>query len=192
MLTERQKRFVDAYAGNGLEAARSAGYAGSDATLKVTASKLLKHPAVRDAIEERQAHPPDTSPEGPRLAPKHQAFVDAYLRLGDAAKAARAIGVAASSARKMLRRADVHEALELDRARREAADIVQARETQVLLSAIARDSGVDAKDRIRALDVLHKIQRGMLPAAARGEATSSEPKRPHLVIVRNGRGPSDG
>lgn len=53
MLTVAQKAFVDAkLAGmNGLEAARRAGYKGNDATLKVRAAKLMKHPAVAAAIE---------------------------------------------------------------------------------------------------------------------------------------------
>ena len=55
MLTERQKAFVDAYAGpgTGLAAARAAGYTGSDATLKVAASRLLRVPAVMAALEDR-------------------------------------------------------------------------------------------------------------------------------------------
>ena len=55
MLTERQKKFVDAYAGRGtgIVAARAAGYAGTDAVLRVAASKLLRVPEVAAAIEDR-------------------------------------------------------------------------------------------------------------------------------------------
>ena len=57
MLTVQQRAFVDARSRglNGLEAARAAGYKGNDATLKVTASRLMKHPGVRAALEERAA-----------------------------------------------------------------------------------------------------------------------------------------
>lgn len=54
-LTAKQQAFVDAYAGNGTQAARAAGYTGSDATLAVTASDLLRNPNVASAIQKRQA-----------------------------------------------------------------------------------------------------------------------------------------
>lgn len=59
MLTERQKAFVRAYAGpgTGLAAARAAGYSGSDETLKVTASRMLRVPAIASALEDRLALP---------------------------------------------------------------------------------------------------------------------------------------
>lgn len=52
-LTPKQQAFVDAYAGNGVEAARAAGYAGDDATLATSASRLLKHAEVSAAIARR-------------------------------------------------------------------------------------------------------------------------------------------
>lgn len=52
-LTPRQQAFVDAYQGNGTEAARVAGYAGDAQTLAVTASRLLKHAKVDEAIKRR-------------------------------------------------------------------------------------------------------------------------------------------
>lgn len=58
-LSERERRFVDAYmgaaAGNGTEAARLAGYAGKAETLKVQASRLLTKANVQAAIAERRA-----------------------------------------------------------------------------------------------------------------------------------------
>lgn len=58
-LTEKQRRFVEAYCGlalgNATEAARLAGYKGSDGTLGVTAHETLKNPKVRRAIEEASA-----------------------------------------------------------------------------------------------------------------------------------------
>jgi len=69
MLTERQKRFVDAYRGHGsgLAAARAAGYQGSIETLRVRASKLLRQPEVAEALRDRQASAPAIEP-GPDLA----------------------------------------------------------------------------------------------------------------------------
>lgn len=52
-LTPKQQAFVDAYAGNGVEAARLAGYAGDAKVLAVTASRLLADAKVADAIARR-------------------------------------------------------------------------------------------------------------------------------------------
>lgn len=56
-LTEKQRRFVEAYmgeaAGNATEAARIAGYTGDDVTLRVTAHENLTKPNIREAIESR-------------------------------------------------------------------------------------------------------------------------------------------
>lgn len=52
-LTPKQQAFVDAYAGNGVEAARAAGYTGDDATLATSASRLLRHAEVSAAIARR-------------------------------------------------------------------------------------------------------------------------------------------
>lgn len=54
-LTPKQQAFVDAYTGNGTDAARAAGYTGTDGALAVSASKLLKLPKVREAIDARRA-----------------------------------------------------------------------------------------------------------------------------------------
>ena len=52
-LTVKQQRFVDAYDGNATEAARIAGYKGSDRTLtQVGAENLAKH-YIADAIQKR-------------------------------------------------------------------------------------------------------------------------------------------
>jgi phage terminase small subunit len=53
-LTPKQQAFVDAYAGNGTEAARAAGYQGTDATLATVASKLLKVAKVSEALARRR------------------------------------------------------------------------------------------------------------------------------------------
>ena len=53
-LTPRQQKFVDAYAGNATDAARRAGYRGTDNTLAQTGSDLLRNPEVRAAIRRRE------------------------------------------------------------------------------------------------------------------------------------------
>lgn len=56
-LTEKQRRFVDAYmgeaAGNGTEAARIAGYKGNDVTLASVSAENLRKPQIAVAIKER-------------------------------------------------------------------------------------------------------------------------------------------
>lgn len=52
-LTERQRRFVEAYSerANATLAARAAGYTGSDETLAVTGSQLLRNPKVAKVLD---------------------------------------------------------------------------------------------------------------------------------------------
>lgn len=61
-LTEKQRRFVEAYmgkaAGNATEAARIAGYKGTDNTLKSVGNENLNKPDVAAAIAERQNNDP--------------------------------------------------------------------------------------------------------------------------------------
>lgn len=54
-LTERQRAFVREYQGegDGVRAARAAGYAGNDRTLAVQAAKNLRHEGVRAALADR-------------------------------------------------------------------------------------------------------------------------------------------
>ncbi|MEM6532951.1 MAG: terminase small subunit [Myxococcota bacterium] len=56
-LTEKQRRFVEAYlgeaCGNATEAARQAGFAGSRTTLQQVGHENLRKPHIRDAIDER-------------------------------------------------------------------------------------------------------------------------------------------
>jgi phage terminase small subunit len=78
-LTEKQRRFVEAYmgeaAGNGTQAARLAGYAGTDLTLADVASSNLRKPDVAAAIAERVADDPAISTRKER-----QAFLTAVQR----------------------------------------------------------------------------------------------------------------
>lgn len=61
-MTEKQRRFVEAYmgtaAGNATEAARIAGYAGSDNTLKSVGAENLAKPDIAAAIDARQKADP--------------------------------------------------------------------------------------------------------------------------------------
>lgn len=52
-LNARQRKFVYAYAGNAAAAARAAGYLGSDAAIRVTASRVLANANVAAAIAAR-------------------------------------------------------------------------------------------------------------------------------------------
>lgn len=53
-LTPKQQKFLQIYTGNGVDAARKAGYTGSDATLSQTAYELLRKPEIAEAIAKRQ------------------------------------------------------------------------------------------------------------------------------------------
>lgn len=52
-LNPRQRKFGELYEGNGTEAARRAGYKGSDNTLAQTARDLLRNPQIQALIETR-------------------------------------------------------------------------------------------------------------------------------------------
>lgn len=52
-LTLKQARFVEVYAGNGVEAARLAGYKGGEATLAQQAYRMLRIAEIAEAIEAR-------------------------------------------------------------------------------------------------------------------------------------------
>ena len=53
-LTTKQLKFIEAYAGNGTEAARLAGYKGNDKTLSSVAVENLAKPIIAHAIKERE------------------------------------------------------------------------------------------------------------------------------------------
>jgi phage terminase small subunit len=54
-LTAKQARFVAAYDGNAADAARKAGYSGTDQALGVTGYRLLKNPQIKAAIAGRES-----------------------------------------------------------------------------------------------------------------------------------------
>ena len=56
----RQLKFIEAYTGNGADAARLAGYKGDDKTLASVAYKLLTNTDIKRAIQERVAKQTDS------------------------------------------------------------------------------------------------------------------------------------
>lgn len=54
-LTPRQKKFIELYKGNGTEAARLAGYKGSEDCLGKTAYDLLRNPKIKKQIQNRES-----------------------------------------------------------------------------------------------------------------------------------------
>lgn len=52
-MTTKQRRFAEVYAGNGVTAAREAGYGGNERTLAVTAHHLLRNPNILIEIRAR-------------------------------------------------------------------------------------------------------------------------------------------
>ena len=54
-LTTKQQAFVDAYTGNATDAARKAGYQGSENTLAQAGKANLRNPHIIEAIEKRRA-----------------------------------------------------------------------------------------------------------------------------------------
>lgn len=53
-LTQKQRKFVEAYAGNATEAARLAGYTGTPDSLRVMASRLLANVHISEALATRE------------------------------------------------------------------------------------------------------------------------------------------
>lgn len=53
-LTTREQKFVEYYSGNAIDAAKKAGYTGTDNTISVTAHRLLRKPKIKDAIRQRE------------------------------------------------------------------------------------------------------------------------------------------
>lgn len=110
-LTERQRRFVDAYlvSRNAAQAAREAGYSPARAT--TTGSELLRRAPVVAALRARGLEPPrglhpSTQIRKPivrrrrtELNPLEERFALAYLVTGNAAEAARRAGLKAAQAK---------------------------------------------------------------------------------------------
>ncbi len=129
-LTEKQRRFVEAYVGeaqgNATQAARLAGYSGDDPTLAVAGAKLIRNGKVAEAIE--AARKPRT------------------------------------------RRA-----------------ILTRDERQALLTEFANDAGAEVKDRIKAIEVLGKMQGDFIE---KHEVEHRGAMVVRVVMPDNGRGPA--
>lgn len=53
-LNYKQNKFAECYKGSGIEAAKEAGYKGTDNALMVSACRLLRNPKIQEIIKERQ------------------------------------------------------------------------------------------------------------------------------------------
>jgi phage terminase small subunit len=98
-LTEKQRRFVEAYmgeaAGNATEAARMAGYGGDDPTdayLASMGSENLRKPKIQAAIAERVAADPKIASREERQQFWTQVMYDEDQRMKDRLKAAELLG----------------------------------------------------------------------------------------------------
>lgn len=109
---------------------------------------------------------PTTPPEGTisypayaALSPRRRAFVDAYLETGNASEAARRAGYRrrpGAQGPRLVANGAIQAALE-ERARpTEDRRIAGAQEVLEQLTTIARDTSLEARDRIRALELLGK------------------------------------
>lgn len=135
-LTTKQQAFVDAYAGNGAEAARLAGFQGTPQALAIHASKLLKLPKVAQALEARRARfealaaqgVPAEQPKVPKVEPK------------DAAQGAPNPPKVDPVAQVMMRRI----ATRVDR--------------QAMWTSVMEDVDADMQDRLRASELLAKSE----------------------------------
>jgi phage terminase small subunit len=66
-LTAKQQAFIAAYAGNATQAARDAGYTGSDETLRQMGAQNMAHPEIAAAIKARE-----TKREGKAIATREE------------------------------------------------------------------------------------------------------------------------
>ena len=126
-LTERQRRFVDAYLAsrNATQAARDAGY--SHERAPITGPDLLRRAPIVAALRERGLDPPrgvhpatQIRQRRTEINPLEESFALAYLVTGNAAEAARRVGLKGRypnvSGAKMLQRRRVAAFIEAERA----------------------------------------------------------------------------
>lgn len=90
-LTEKQRRFVEAYmgeaCGNATEAARLAGYSGDDDTLSSTGYENLRKPQIQKAIDERTDDDPLVADRMDRQRFWSAVMYDATASMSDRLKA---------------------------------------------------------------------------------------------------------
>lgn len=95
-LTEKQRKFVEAYMGkangNATEAARIAGYSGSESVLAVTGFENLRKPNIAAAIEERQSNDPLIASREDRQRFWTQVMLDDAQDMKDRLKASEILG----------------------------------------------------------------------------------------------------
>ena len=190
-LTDKQRRFVEAYRGNAKEAARAAGYKGGENALAVRGHRLLRTPAVAAAIRERSRTSRGAEvDELSALDDQQRAFVEQYLQHGDAIAAARAAGYRshADRAAELLRDPVVFAAIKAEEERRSSLPAMMEREERErLLAEIARDETASPKDRIAAIVALGRMQGDFLE---RVEHSGEVGGLARVVVWHgNGRGP---
>ncbi|GAB5547797.1 MAG: hypothetical protein SangKO_075570 [Sandaracinaceae bacterium] len=206
VLNDRQRRYAEArFRGQTqLEAARAAGYRGSENTLKAHGSRLAKHPAVRAEVarlKKAAAAAKESRPAVDDLAelvpnPKHQAFVRAMIQLGVATDAARAAGYSPRTAARLMKRADIAAALERSRESERSAAVADRVEVEEFWTAVMR--GKDPRDTgeekspptldqsMRAAGELGRLLEPPEELQPTGPVTNNV----QILVVDNGRGPA--
>lgn len=208
MLTPRERRFVECYAGpgTGAEAAKSAGYSSkSYGALKVAASKLLERSEIRAAIEERagraEAARANAEPEAmDGIGEDAQRLVSAYAESLSWRSAATACGMTQLEMRAYRRRPEVQLAAEALLSERRI-DLVACRvERAEILTSIARAEieGRAAElefpkhaDRMRAIQLLNAMDAPVAQSTKDAVESAKTQEQPTRVIrlVSNGRAP---
>ena len=92
--TPKQQAFINSYKGNGVEAAKLAGYKGSDASLSVIAYRLLRNVKIAEAIDARNLKPisKHIATREERQAFWTEVMLDQEQRMNDRLKAAELLG----------------------------------------------------------------------------------------------------
>lgn len=180
MLTEKQRRFVEAYRGHGsgLDAARAAGYGGDDASLKVAASRLLSHPDVRAALEEREGDMLVRAEAAPAaleaLGEEDQALVEGFAELFSWRAAGARLGLSPTESTRRSHLPAIAEAAAALIAARYVDEVAGRLERGLILTRIARGVELDGEgeppsiaDRLRAIDLLHRMDEPLAPVSGK-------------------------
>lgn len=93
-LNQRRQKFADLYEGNGTDAARRAGYKGSDNTLAQVARDLLRNPQIqaRIAARNKKATAPDIADRQERQSFWTKTLRDVQAELKERLKASELLG----------------------------------------------------------------------------------------------------
>lgn len=160
-LTEKQARFAQAYRGDAKAAVIAAGYAGTDGSLKVMGSKLLRHPGVLAALKERGVRPRT-------LKSRRTMTAKGAQRGRKPAKTGPSTTTATPPARPPPFLAGLTE--------------------EQVLQRIVEDPGTKPLEQMRALQTLRDL-REMAAADGQGEDLGDAPPGQTVAWVRNGRVP---